>query len=78
MKQDLSYIFQLSKEDLREIANATNPKPGFLIDIEKTKAGIQISVNQQALALAINGFYRNGGCAKNAADCVNTSFDPPR
>ena len=77
MKPDKSFIFQLTKEDLREIANATNPKPGFGINIEKTKDGIQISIDKQALALAINGFYRNGGCATTAANCVNIPFDPP-
>lgn len=71
------YITQLTAEDLREIANATNPQPGFLINIEKSKDGLKISVDPKALALAINGFIRNGGAARNANDCVGVSFDPP-
>lgn len=71
------YITQLTAEDLREIANATNPQPGFLINIEKSKDGIKISVDQKALALAINGFFRNGGCTTNEAGCVEISFNPP-
>lgn len=77
MNKGLNYIFQLSKDDLREIANAVDPKPGFCINIEKTKDGILISLDKTALALAINGFYRNGGCTTSAANCVNISFDPP-
>ena len=77
MTKDLTYLFQLTKEDLRELANATNPKSGFCISIEKTKDGITISLDKTALALAINGFYRNGGCMTSAANCTNISFDPP-
>lgn len=71
------YITQLTGEDMKELAQATNLEPGFLIQIEKSQGKIKISVNENALALAINGFFRNGGTNTNAADCVNVPFDPP-
>lgn len=77
MNRNAAYLFQLSKEDLREIADATNPKAGFLITINKTRDGITIEVDKKALALAINGFFRNGGCNLPAAACVNVPFNPP-
>ena len=77
MKRGKKYITQLTANDLMEIANATDPQPGFLINIEKSKDGLKFSIDQKALALAINGFIRNGGATTNAAGCVGVSFDPP-
>lgn len=77
MKKDLTHITQLTKRDLQEIANATNPQSGFLINIEKSSDGLKFSIDPKALALAINGFIRNGGAATNANNCVNISFNPP-
>ena len=77
MKKDITHITQLTKRDLQEIANATDPQPGFLINIERSSDGLKFSIDPKALALAINGFFRNGGCATNAAGCVGISFDPP-
>ena len=77
MKKDITHITQLTKHDLQEIANATDPQAGFCINIEKSNDGIKISVDQKALALAINGFIRNGGAETNANDCVSISFNPP-
>lgn len=77
MKKDITHITQLTKHDLQEIANATDPKAGFCINIEKSSDGLKISVDQKALALAINGFIRNGGAATSANNCVNISFNPP-
>jgi hypothetical protein len=71
------YITQLTGEDMKELAQATNLEPGFLIRIEKSQGKIKIGIDENALALAINGFYRNGGCNTNAANCVNVQFDPP-
>lgn len=77
MKRGKKYITELTAQDLLEIANATNPQAGFCINIEKSNDGLKISIDQKALALAINGFFRNGGCATNANNCVNVPFDPP-
>lgn len=77
MKRGKKYVTQLTAQDLLEIANATDPQAGFCINIEKSNDGLKISIDQKALALAINGFFRNGGCATNAAGCVGVSFDPP-
>lgn len=71
------YITQITTEDMRELAAVTNLKPGFLIRIDKEGDGIKISVDQTALALALNGFFRNGGMRTNAANCTNISFEPP-
>lgn len=77
MKRGKKYVTQLTAQDLLEIANATNPQAGFCINIEKSNDGLKISIDQKALALAINGFFRNGGAATTANDCVNIPFDPP-
>lgn len=71
------YITQLTGEDMKELAQATNIEPGFLVRIEKSQGKIKIGIDENALALAINGFFRNGGAQASAADCVNVSFDPP-
>jgi hypothetical protein len=71
------YITQLTGEDMKELAQATNLEPGFLIRIDKSQGKIKIGIDENALALAINGFFRNGGCNTNAANCVNVPFEPP-
>lgn len=71
------YITQITGEDMREIAAVTNLQPGFLILLKKTAEGISIEIDKTALALALNGFFRNGGMQTNAANCTNVSFDPP-
>lgn len=71
------YITQLTGEDMKELAQVTNLEPGFLIRIDKSQGKIKIGIDENALALAINGFFRNGGAGAYAADCVNVSFDPP-
>lgn len=71
------YITQITGEDMKELAQATNLEPGWLIRIEKSQGKIKIGINENALALAINGFFRNGGCNTNAANCVNVPFGPP-
>lgn len=71
------YITQITGEDMKELAQVTNLVPGWLIRIDKSQGKIKISVDENALALAINGFFRNGGCNKNAADCVTVPFAPP-
>lgn len=71
------YITQLTGEDMKELAQATKLEPGFLIRIDKSQGKVKISVDENALALAINGFFRNGGCNTNAANCVTVPFAPP-
>lgn len=71
------YITQLTGEDMKELAQATNLEPGFLIRIDKSQGKVKISVDENALAIAINGFFRNGGCNTNAANCVTVPFAPP-
>ena len=72
-----NYITQINAEDMRELAALTNLQPGFLISIEKTPDGVRIGIDKTALALALNGFYRNGGMQTWAANCTDVSFDPP-
>lgn len=71
------YITQITGEDMKELAQVTNLEPGWLIRIDKSQGKIKISVDENAIALAINGFFRNGGCNTNAANCVNVPFAPP-
>ena len=71
------YITQLTGEDMKELAQATNLEPGFLIRIDRSEGKIKIGIDENALALAINGFFRNGGCNVNAENCVVVPFDPP-
>lgn len=71
------YITQITGEDMKELAQVTNIEPGFLIRIDKSQGKLKISVDENALALAINGFIRNGGSATSAANCTNVSFNPP-
>ncbi len=73
----VDYITQITKQDLSEIAAATNLVPGFCIRIDPVEGGIKIGIDQVALAQAINGFIRNGGANTNGTDCTNVSFDPP-
>lgn len=71
------YITQITAEDMRELSAVTNLKPGWLIRIDKNGDGVTISVDETALALAINGFVRNFGTQVNASDCTTKSFNPP-
>ena len=73
------YITQLTGEDMKELAQVTNLEPGFLIRIEKSQGKVKIGIDENAFALAINGFIRNGGAGAgmSAANCVNVSFEPP-
>ena len=71
------YITQITGEDMKELAQVTNIVPGFLIRIEKSQGKLKISIDENALALAINGFIRNGGAATSAANCTKISFNPP-
>ena len=71
------YITQLTQQDMKELQQVTNMESGWLIRIERSQGKLQIGIDPNALALAINGFFRNGGCNTNAAECVNVPFDPP-
>ena len=77
MDTNIKHITELTREDLQEIAAATNPVPGFCIRIEKSQGQLKISVDENALRMAINGFIRNGGGVASAADAQKISFNPP-
>lgn len=77
------YVSELTSRDLDELAALTNLEAGFLVSIEKSAGKIVIGIDKKSLALALNGFYRNGGCQVNpfasatANECLTVSFDPP-
>lgn len=71
------YITQITGEDMKELAALTNLEPGWLVRIDKSQGKIKIGVDENALALAINGFIRNGGANTSAAKCTEVSFNPP-
>jgi len=75
--KDKRYITQITQQDMKELEQLTNMEPGWLIRIEKSQGKMQIGIDPNALAQAINGFFRNGGCNTNAANCVTVPFDPP-
>lgn len=77
MKSNIQYITELTREDLAEIAAAVDPVPGFCICITREGGRLKIGIDMNALAMAINGFIRNGGAQTNAAGAVNVSFNPP-
>lgn len=54
-----NYVFQLTRNDMKEIAAATNPKPGFMVRIEKTQGEIKISIDENALKIGVFAFLRN-------------------
>lgn len=71
------YLTQITAQDLKELAQVTNIEPGWLVSIDKSQGKIRIGIDPNALAMAINGFFRNGGTNTNATNCVNVPFDPP-
>ena len=75
--REKDYITQLSKEDMKELTALTNIESGFLVRIDKIGGKIKIGIDESALALAINGFFRNGGCNTTANNCTAVSFNPP-
>lgn len=75
--KDKRYITQITQQDMKELEQLTNMEPGWLIRIERSQGKLQISVDSNALALAINGFVRNGGTSTTAASCVEVPFEPP-
>lgn len=66
MKANISHITELTRDDLREIAKATNPKPGFLIRIDNTPDGLKIEVDENAFKTAVFGFLHNLGAIPGA------------
>jgi len=61
MNKNISHITQLTRDDLKQIAAATDPKPGFLIRVDNTPKGIEISVDENAFKTAVFGFLHNLG-----------------
>ena len=77
MNANIQHITELTRADLQEIAAAADPVPGFCIRIERVGGKLKIGIDEAALALAINGFVRNGGTSVSASDATNVSFNPP-
>lgn len=66
MKKDIRHITELSRADLKEMADATNPQPGFLIRIDKTPNGLKFEVDENAFKTAVFGFLHNLGAIPGA------------
>lgn len=75
--KEKEYITQITRADMKELAALTNLEAGFCIRIEKSGGKWTVGVDETALALAINGFMRNGGASATAANCTSVSFNPP-
>ena len=69
----------LSNKQLLEALQeaVTNLEAGWLIRIDRDQGKIKIGIDQTAFALALNGFFRNGGMQTYAANCTEVSFNPP-
>lgn len=59
MKKNITHITQLTREDLQKLEAAADPKPGFLIRIEKSNGEIKIEVDETAFKTAVFGFLHN-------------------
>lgn len=71
------YVTQITAQDMKELEAVTNLEAGWLIRIDREQDKIKIGINETALALALNGFARNGGMDATSADCTTISFNPP-
>lgn len=60
MQTDVKYITQLSSNDLKEIANVVNMETGEGIQIDRSKSGMRISVDKQAIRMWVTTII-NGG-----------------
>lgn len=61
MNKEITHITELTRKDLREIAAATDPQPGFLIRVTNTPNGLEIAVDENAFKTAVFGFLHNLG-----------------
>ena len=61
MNTGIKHITELTREDLRQIAAATDPQPGFLIRVTNTPKGLEIAVDENAFKTAVFGFLHNLG-----------------
>lgn len=75
-----NYVFQLTRKDMKDLAAATNPQPGFMIRIDKQDGEIKINVDENSLKMGIIAFLNNlrwmPGIAPSAADICNTPMTP--
>ena len=63
-----SYITQLTKSDLAEIARACNLEQGNGILIEKSETSLRISIDGEYLKQAIWNFLKSGGSSLSWED----------
>lgn len=63
-----THITGLRRQDLEEIARATNLKRGFAIKIEKEDDGIRISLDENDIKRLVWMFNQNGGFQVPASD----------
>lgn len=80
MKKDVKYITELTRSDLKEIAEAVNMKPGFIVNVTKKDDGVEIAVDKGAFKTAVYGFLKNIGAiavTASASDIEAASCNPP-
>lgn len=75
MNAGVEYVTQLTREDLKEIAQACNLESGIGIVIERREDSIRISVDQSQLKRWMWNFYRNGGPAVGPGDVDGINID---
>lgn len=69
------YVTQLSRKDMADIRDATNPQPAPGIEIRREKNGWVIGINQNQLKRWMRAFYENGGMRVPIGDIDSVSLD---
>lgn len=74
--KDKKYVFQIGRDDLAEIAAAVDPTPGPLVRIVKKRGSLMISIDENALKIAIAAFIKNGGPQQTTVEGIcNTPLE---
>ena len=55
------FITQITKEDLRDIAAATNPTPGFMFRVDKSPGKLKLGLEENMLKIGIYAFLKHLG-----------------
>ena len=60
MKADKRYITQITKQDLKEIADAANSYGGDGIDVKPTANGLEISIDKEQFSRWVRVIMQGG------------------
>ena len=60
MRTDIKHITEISRRDLKEIADVVNLRGGDGIDVDKTDSGLVISIDGDYLAAVVKRIIYGG------------------